>query len=84
MKVSNFKFPLIDDSNLDNVSKEDIAKRKLLYGEVLFKVSDVVCNSVELISDRYYIAVPTFYSMVSDDECVLTHRGTKHTIKISK
>lgn len=70
MKVSNFKFPLIDDSNLDNVSKEDIAKRKLLYGEVLFKVSDVVCNSVELISDRYYIVVPTFYSMVSDDECV--------------
>lgn len=54
------------------------------YGEVLFKVSDVVCNSVELISDRYYIVVPTFYSMVSDDECVLTHRGTKHTIKISK
>ena len=70
MKVSNFKFPLIDDLNLDNVSKEDIAKRKLLYGEVLFKVSDVVCNSVELISDKYYIVVPAFYSMVSDDECV--------------
>lgn len=70
MKVSNFKFPLIDDLNLDNVSKEDIAKRKLLYGEVLFKVSDVACNGIELISDRYYITVPTFYSMVSDDECV--------------
>lgn len=47
MKVSDFKFPLIDDLNLDNVSKMDIAKRKLLYGEVLFKVSDVVCNYVE-------------------------------------
>lgn len=70
MKVSNFKFPLIDDLNLDNVSKEDIAKRKLLYGEVLLKVSDVVCNYVELISGKYRIVVPAFYSMVSDDECV--------------
>ena len=35
MKVSDFKFPLIDDLNLDNVSKMDIAKRKLLYGIVL-------------------------------------------------
>ena len=70
MKVSNFKFPLIDDLNLDNVSKEDIAKRKLLYGEVLFKVSDVVCNYVEWISDKYHIIVPAFYSFVSDDEYI--------------
>ena len=70
MKVLDFKFPLIDDLNLDSVIKEDIAKRKLLYGRVLFKVSDVVCNSVELIRDRYYIVVPTFYSMVSDDDYV--------------
>ena len=70
MKVSDFKFHLIDDLNLDSVSKEDIAKRKLLYGEVLFKVSDVVCNYVELISGKYHIVVPAFYSMVSDDECV--------------
>lgn len=70
MKVSNFKFPLIDDLNLDNVSKEDIAKRKLLYGRVLFKVNELACNSVELISDNYYIVVPAFHSFVSDDEYI--------------
>ena len=63
MKVSDFKFPLIDDLNLDNVSKMDIAKRKLLYGEVLFKVSDVVCNYVEWISGKYHIIVPAFYNL---------------------
>lgn len=70
MKVSNFKFPLIGDLNLDNVSKEDIAKRKLLYGRVLFKVNELACNSVELISDNYYIVVPAFHSFVSDDEYI--------------